>query len=190
MHELTNIAEKYKNATDKCPCTTYKIKHSYTEFYGPLFHPLRHNQLNVLEIGVRWGGSILMWRDYFKNSQIYGLDQDFRDLRVNISDPRIHEVKANAYSSKATEYFEQKNIKLDVIIDDGSHNWFDQLYVLNEYKEILNPDGIICVEDVISEDSVKRIFDGFTGDRDRLSLVDRTMCSTAYFDERIILYHG
>ena len=190
MHELTKIASKYKHATDKCPETTYRIKHSYTEFYGPLFYPVKDNSLNVLEIGVRWGGSMLMWRDYFKNSQIYGVDIRFDQLRVDISDPRIHTIKANAYTQEVIDIFKEQKIKFDIILEDGEHIWTNQLYVLEEYKEILKDNGVICAEDVTSDENVSHIFNEFKGDTNRLSLIDRTRCKTAYFDERIMIYHG
>lgn len=188
MHELTKIAEEYVDATDKTPNTTYKIKHSYTEFYGPLFEPIRYNKLNVLEIGVRWGGSVLMWRDYFKNSQIYGMDIQFNALRVGLTTNRVHTIKANAYSQDTIDSLKEKKLEFDIIIDDGSHKWWNQLFVFNEYRQLLRPWGIICVEDILSDVNADYIFKWFNGDKNRLYVVDRTRCETAYFDERIIVY--
>src|SRR5579862_9147713 len=53
----------------------------YTYRYQQHFAPLRREKLNILEIGVggykdpkAGGNSLRMWKDYFPNSQIHGLD--------------------------------------------------------------------------------------------------------------------
>ena len=38
------------------------------------FAPLKTEPLRVLEIGIERGGSLLMWRDYFPNAQVFGID--------------------------------------------------------------------------------------------------------------------
>src|SRR5262245_32149667 len=63
--------------------------HWYAQHYQTHFAPLRRRRLKILEIGVgsladgRYGGeSLRMWKSYFPNSQIYGVD---------ILDKRCHE---------------------------------------------------------------------------------------------------
>ena len=48
--------------------------HSYLDLYERLFYKKRSSALNILEIGIKDGGSIKLWRDYFSNAHIYGLD--------------------------------------------------------------------------------------------------------------------
>ena len=38
------------------------------------FNSLRTEQIAFLELGIYKGGSLLMWRDYFQNGDIFGLD--------------------------------------------------------------------------------------------------------------------
>lgn len=55
--------------------------HSYIDAYANLFKPYRNKKMNVLEIGVFYGLSLNMWKEYFKNSEIYGID--LTDMYVN-----------------------------------------------------------------------------------------------------------
>jgi hypothetical protein len=47
--------------------------HSYLDLYERLLKSKKKTALNVLEIGVHFGGSIKLWHDYFENAVVYGL---------------------------------------------------------------------------------------------------------------------
>jgi len=49
------------------PNATEVGKHN---LYGPLLDPRRESVLNVTEIGVLFGSSVLMWADYFPKANI------------------------------------------------------------------------------------------------------------------------
>ena len=66
--ELTCICKKYENYTDKGPTGSYYIKHNYTEIYGDLLRYYKNRKNNILEVGIRQGGSLKMWEEYFQNS--------------------------------------------------------------------------------------------------------------------------
>jgi hypothetical protein len=76
--ELCEIGAKFD--TDKSSLrqgiTNDRHCHPYTLFYNSLFKEHRHKNLNVAEIGILEGSSLLMWREYFKNSKIYGFEYD------------------------------------------------------------------------------------------------------------------
>ena len=69
--ELTCICKKYENYTDKGPTGSYYIKHNYTEIYGDLLRYYKNRKNNILEVGIRQGGSLKMWEEYFQNSTIW-----------------------------------------------------------------------------------------------------------------------
>ena len=58
IKNLTSIAEFYK---------TDKYEHGYTKVYEKYFESLREKKLQILEIGIADGKSLLTWSDYFKN---------------------------------------------------------------------------------------------------------------------------
>jgi len=53
---------------------TDKITNGYMNVYGPIFAPLRSKPIKLLELGVLGGESLRLWRDYFWNGIIMGLD--------------------------------------------------------------------------------------------------------------------
>ena len=54
--------------------TDKNTTHSYLPLYESLFKNKKETAQNILEIGIQNGGSIKLWRDYFINATIYGLD--------------------------------------------------------------------------------------------------------------------
>lgn len=108
---LTDLATKYQ---------TDKLQHGYIPFYE---QHLPKNPRKILEIGVDTGASIKMWREYFPDSEIHGLDL-FSDKPV----PEIDNVTfhtGNQCDWRVLERLRAENF--DIIIDDGSHNSRDQL---------------------------------------------------------------
>ena len=60
--------------TDKCGVSPHWDSHAYGEYYDALFENIKDNKLNILEIGMYFGGSVKLLHDYFKNSEIHCID--------------------------------------------------------------------------------------------------------------------
>ena len=55
-----------QNTTDK------ELRHSYCSlFYDEHLLPYKHKEINLLEIGICHGGSLILWNDYFEKSKIF-----------------------------------------------------------------------------------------------------------------------
>jgi len=87
--DLCELGKKY--GTDKSPYNNKSFvhggighRHPYTCFYHELFSTIKNNKLKILEIGLLFGDSIKCWREYFKNSQIIGLDSILFIIIYNI----------------------------------------------------------------------------------------------------------
>ena len=130
--------------TDKNTC------HSYLDTYERLMKDKHLTCKNILEIGVQMGGSLKLWNDYFVNANIYGIGGiDVDDILDSIKDlERVKCLKINAYSNEGTEYFLNKKIEFDFIIDDGPHTLESMVIFIQNYTKILAVDGILIVEDV------------------------------------------
>ena len=63
---LTRLGRLYN--TDKA------TEHHFTPFYNAMFSSQRDSIKSLLEVGVYHGASIQMWRDYFPEAKIYGID--------------------------------------------------------------------------------------------------------------------
>lgn len=121
---------------------------SYLTCYDKLFHDLKTKPINILEVGIRNGGSLETWAEYFKNAiNIIGCDIDSRCNLLTYSDNRIKvivdDVKSNNTYSKINSFCSN----LDIVIDDGSHNSIDILETFVNYFPMLNPGGIFVIED-------------------------------------------
>jgi hypothetical protein len=147
--------------TDKVP----QLRHSYTPVYYELLKDKRDSIKKVLEIGIGtiWsmkhvedytvGASHKMWRDFFPNAMIYGIDID---PKVIFQEERIH-----TYLMDSTK---EQNIKKlineigsdqDLVIDDGPHGTRTQLNLARCLIPLLTGDFIYIVEDSRNPDAIK-----------------------------------
>lgn len=142
MKLLTEIANKY--GTDKG--TTFYPSHGFSEIYDDFFINKRNDVLKVLEIGIDKGNSLRMWRDYFPNAIIYGLDVQTHQF---FSEERISTHYANQSSKDDIDSFiNEFGGEFDVIIDDGGHDPRYQQMSLGFLFKDLKSDGVYIVEDL------------------------------------------
>ena len=66
---LSTLDRLGRGRTDKS-----STNHCYLTTYARALEDLRQTARNVMEVGVFYGGSLCMWRDYFPNAQIVGVD--------------------------------------------------------------------------------------------------------------------
>jgi hypothetical protein len=140
---LSNIVDN--SITDK------NTTHSYLDLYQKLLVNKKHTAKNILEIGVHSGGSIKLWRDFFDNAIIHGLDNDLTKATTQITnDPRIILYgPPNAYDeSFFKSYFLNKNIKFDMLLDDGPHTLDSMKSFIKLYSQVMTDDGILIIEDI------------------------------------------
>ena len=53
---------------------TDKIENEYLKWYDPIFEPFVQKKITLCELGVKNGGSLLLWKDYFPFATIVGID--------------------------------------------------------------------------------------------------------------------
>ena len=135
--------------------------HSYLELYETLLSPKKNTAKNILEIGIgdfkeKNGGSIKLWKAYFPNAKIYALDilPKNRVLDEIINDERVVLfTSTNAYDEKFfNENFLNKNLKFDLLLDDGPHTLESMKTFIRLYSKVMTDDGILIIEDIQSID--------------------------------------
>lgn len=119
--------------------------HSYLTMYEALLAGYRHTAERVMEIGVRDGGSILLWQRYFTRAEIHGWDiEPMPDCVRGLDRVVLHE-NTDAYDPVSIipvgGFF-------DVIIDDGPHTLESMLKFQALYLPRLAPGGIAIIEDI------------------------------------------
>lgn len=166
MNNLFELVEKY--GTDKSLS-------GYTRTYSRIFESIRTDVKAVLEIGIGTlnpehpstfqgntqhyshytpGGSLRVWRDYFSNAQVYGVDiaEDcmFSENRITtfLFDSSNEMLCQNHLNS----------LRFDVIIDDGNHDPKYQMKTLKNLWARLNPGGIYVIEDIGGYPGTEELF--------------------------------
>ncbi len=157
--ELDNLIELY--GSDK-NLSNYNLR------YAENFKDIRNKVTSVLEIGVGSvdskdpenkfsfvgnlghypkytpGGSLKVWRDYFPNAIIHGVDIE--------KDCLMEEERLKTFIFNSMDLYECKkhlyNFKYDIIIDDGDHSAISQLVTLKNLGPLLKNGGIYVIEDL------------------------------------------
>ena len=125
--------------------------HSYLPLYSKLLKHLKDKNCNILEIGVREGGSIKLWKDFFCNSTIYGIDieDNVKIDELKNNNKIILFLDNNAYDFNfIKKNFIDNEILFDFILDDGPHTLKSQIQFIKLYSNLLKDNGILIIEDV------------------------------------------
>ena len=118
--------------------------HSYIDqIYEDLFKDIRYSAKKILEIGVDSGASLLMWKEYFENAEIYGIDE--KDCVAMMGRDRVNFLLKNAYDQTTVNDLPNN---FDVIIDDGPHTLDSMRFSIEHYLNKLNKNGILILEDL------------------------------------------
>jgi len=144
--------------------TDKNTTHSYLELYEKLLTSKKETATHVLEVGIgdfgqKNGGSIKLWKDYFTNATIYGLDilpiERVIDELLN-NDRVILYTNTDAYDADfCTNTFLNKNIQFDFMLDDGPHSLESMKQFIRLYSQVMKDDGILIIEDVQSMDWIE-----------------------------------
>lgn len=147
--ELCKIGQKF--GTDKSPYNKKLHRHPYTSVYNLIFNNLKYKKFNFAEIGILNNKSIRMWREFFPNAIIYGFEFD-EDLITNAKLQKLHNVFYKKIDVKdkmsIKSSFDKTNRKFDVIIDDSTHNFVDQINIIKNTLPYLNTGGTLIIEDI------------------------------------------
>lgn len=152
--ELCEIGRKYD--TDKSSqrnnVSNFRHCHPYTIFYDDLFKNKRDEKLKIAELGILDGGSLLMWKEYFENAEIYGFEYDnnfINNFKQNFNNDRVTLSNIDVTNKdNIIKAFSKLNILYDIIIDDTTHQFEDQINVIENTYEYLKPGGILIIENI------------------------------------------
>lgn len=137
LNEIFNLYQ-----TDKG--TQYGDRHNYAPVYSSLFEPMRFLNIKLLEIGIRYGNSLLSWHEYFPKATIYAAEiYAAHDERMFVNKPRINIKIGDATDEQLIDVSD-----LNIIIDDADHALETQIGVLTANWEKLLPGGFYIIEDL------------------------------------------
>lgn len=177
-------AEKYN--TDKFGFSDKWNSHTYGEFYDELFQGSENEPLNVLEIGIYFGGSVRLFHDYLKKSNVYCIDIFDRWTYEHIEEyDRLKRYFFNAYDLSKWDELPVK--KFNVIVEDGPHTYDTQLYSLNNFTPFLSWGGILAIEDVQTL-HIDNLINNCTCDKSKLAVFRGSDSTIVTGDNNIIYY--
>lgn len=149
--ELCLLGVKYP--TDKSPYNNdgNLHKHAYTSIYNLLFSNIKYNNLHIGEIGILDNHSMLCWREFFPNAKLYGFEWFDSRLDKAISDniPNCLYFKMDVTNPESIEKgLINVGNNFDILIDDSTHVFEDQIKFINVAYKHLKPGGFLIVEDI------------------------------------------
>jgi hypothetical protein len=139
MNTLDKIAKSF--GTDKCT-----ENHNYCNKYEKYLPFNRYDELNILEIGILDGKSLLTWKEYYYRSNILGID-------INPDCKKYEEERIKVEIGSQADYVFLNDImreygKFDMVLDDGSHMSSHMIYSFEHLFESLKSGGTYIIEDV------------------------------------------
>tara|TARA_R110000772_G_scaffold99174_3_gene198908 strand:- start:26414 stop:27082 length:669 start_codon:yes stop_codon:yes gene_type:complete len=146
--------------------------HTYLQFYENKMKPNRNNHIKLLEIGTLRGGSMMLWKRFFTDYEMHGLDYakdpfNFCPLEDHpqYGQPSPFEGELKGDSNIHLHFgIDSMDVKLsndnfennyfDYILDDGDHTGHGQYLTFVAYWSKLKSEGKYFIEDIRSIDRV------------------------------------
>lgn len=153
LSELCFLGKKF--GTDKSILNTKtKYQHSYTGLYNILFLHQKDQPINIAEIGIYKNASIRMLREYFKNAHINGFENDYklieRAKKFNLRKTNYYKIDVRD-PNNIKMAFKHANRKYDIIIDDSTHEFEDQINIIQNTRQFLKGGGYLIIEDIFTK---------------------------------------
>lgn len=159
----TEICLLYKKYGSDKKGEVSKGEHNYSIFYNEIFKTIKHNALDIFELGLgtnnpnlpssmgingKPGASLYALEEYFSNACIYGADID-KDILFQTE-------KIKTFYCDQTDPVSINNLwniinkKMDLIIEDGLHEYHANYCFLINTLTHLKDNGIYVAEDLPS----------------------------------------
>ena len=140
MKTLDDIA--IDKGTDKS-----SLFHNYCVKYEKYLPFKRDQKIKILEIGVFNGSSINMWREYYPNCYVVGIDIDSSCIKYEKIENNLFVEIGSQIDDIVLNKVIEKHGPFDLIIDDGSHMQSHMIFSFEKLFPELKKSGIYIVED-------------------------------------------
>ena len=126
--------------------------HSYGDVYEHFLLPLRDKEVTLMEVGVQYGGSMLLWHDLLPKANFV-----FLDIKDVVHPSIFEKMDKNRYTFSVRDAYTQESADyarevmpqgFDVIIDDGPHTLQSQMQFISLYLPLLRNQGVAIIEDI------------------------------------------
>lgn len=143
-------------------------KHFYIDAYDSLFSAWKNEPVQLMELGIASGASLLMWSQYFTKGIVTGLDivEPVRKEYLQ-SLPNANMIFGDAYDNDNAKYLVENLPKQDVFIEDGAHDVENQITALLKYNKLVRSGGYYICEDMYIGNLARYLTEGVYQINDR-----------------------
>ena len=122
-------------------------KHTtYFDSYDHFFRPYKDKKITFIEIGVKDGGSLFMWRNYFgSKARIIGIDLNPKAKKWEKEGFEIF--IGNQSDKDFWSSFFQEVSEIDIALDDGGHTYSQQIITTECILPHIKDEGLLVIED-------------------------------------------
>ena len=133
-----------REGTDKS-----SLFNDYLRHYDQRFATLRGGRINIIEIGIGSGGSLRMWRSYFPEATIIGVDIDL-ELAASVQQRLGDAARIFVGSQDDPDFLSEICARFPptIVIDDGSHFAKHMLFTFQHVFPLVAPGGWYVIEDL------------------------------------------
>ena len=121
-----------------------KGKLHFLKIYENYFNDFKNKKINILEIGIYEGKSLMIWKSYFPKANIIGIDLRSYNFKID----RIFTFQGDQTDNKFLQKVSSKFKKFDIIIDDGSHICSHVIKTFGFLFDYLKENGLYICEDL------------------------------------------
>lgn len=122
----------------------------YLDIYHDHLKVFRGTDVTILEVGVYSGGSLDMWREYFgDHANVVGVDIEPACRKFDAHGTKIF--VGDQGDAKFWEYVKSQVPRVDVVVDDGSHDPVHQRVTMEALLPHLSPGGVYICEDLLND---------------------------------------
>ena len=122
---------------------TDKYASGLADYYEKYLKPFKNKKLKLLEIGIKSGGSLHMFKELLPNADIFGID-----IEVPANAPESAIIRLiNQNDTAALIDFNNRFGPFDIVIDDGCHMAAEILNCFNVFFSKDNIDILYFIED-------------------------------------------
>lgn len=176
----------FRGGTDKA------TEHSYDAFYEEKFTEYFDKKVLLLEIGVQYGGSSLLWHDLMPMSKLVLVDvrdQVHSDIWKLMNKDRYKYYVMDAFVKQNVEELKKQYPEgFDIIIEDGPHTLQSQIFTIQNYVPLLKKDGILIIEDIQKFEDGKTLVDSIGNlEHKSIEFVDLRHIKNRYDDLLIVV---
>lgn len=138
--KLSKIKKDYKKDA------AGKYQSGLINIYKSHFKTLKYKKINLLEIGIDQGGSLLYWSDYFKHPEMTITGLDINLPAVEFPD-KVTVYKCDQNDTAGIKAIADKHGPFDIIVDDGAHMLKETENCFSNLWEYIIPGGFYVIED-------------------------------------------